>query len=342
MNNMKIHPIDSIKNQNPACSSSIFLRSSYVRNSFIIVVLSIIYGATLSQIPGNQFRDFDNYLAYAENSIFLLAQNLQQGIGPTLANEPVWLLINSVLGLFLDPDTAVRSIIFVSALLTAWLVLIKNSKHLFLLLFFLLLPIVIKNNLIHLRQGLAIAVFLLGWYSVGYYKKWFLLILAPFIHSSFLFILFLFIANKLMQNLRFSFDIRLLAFLILGVVMGLGLEWLASALGARQADEYSFTPSEISGFGFALWGGVALVWISEGRLFLRRFSFETGIILIYLGTYWFIEVAGRIFESGLIFVLIAGLALTQWRRATFLILVLGAGGFQWLARAGQPGIGFFS
>lgn len=320
----------------PGYASSTVSRTFCIRKSFFILVLSLIYGVTLSQIPSSEFKDYDNYLIYAESSFLLLANYLQQGFGPALFNEPIWLLINSALGLFADPNTVVRLIIFISAFLTAWLVLSNNPKYVFPLLIILFLP----NYLIHLRQGLAIAVFLLGWYSVGFYKKWFWLVLAPFIHSSFFFILSLLILNKLMQNFRSSVDIRFFGFLSVGLVIGLGLEWMASVLGARQAYVYRFTPTEISGLGFALWCGVLLVWITEGRLFLRRYSFETCVILTYLVTYWFVEVSARIFESGLILVLIAGLTLTRWRRAAFLILVLGAGGYVWLAQVDKPWLGF--
>ncbi len=67
--------------------------------------------------------------------------------------------MNSALGLFADPDVVVRLIIFVSAFLTAWLVLSNNTKYIFPLLILLFLPNVIKNYLIHLRQGLAISIF---------------------------------------------------------------------------------------------------------------------------------------------------------------------------------------
>ncbi len=146
--------------------------------------------------------------------------------------------------------------------------------------------------------------------------------------------------NVLMQNFRFPVEIRFFAFFSAGLVIALGLGWMASVLGARQAYEYQFVSADISGLGFVLWCGVLLVWILEGRLFLKRYSFEVSVILTYIVTYWFVEVSARIFESGIILVLIAGLNLSRWRRAVFVSLVYGVGGYVWLARLDKPLFGF--
>jgi len=53
-----------------------------------------------------------------------------------------------------------------------------------------------------------------------------------------------------------------------------------------------------------------------------------------------IEVTARIFESGLLLVLLAGLSLTGWRRLTYLSAVLAFGGLSWILRVGQPAMGF--
>ncbi|HSH42221.1 MAG TPA: hypothetical protein VK973_08880, partial [Arenicellales bacterium] len=42
----------------------------------------------------------------------------------------------------------------------------------------------------------------------------------------------------------------------------------------------------------------------------------------YLCTYWLLEVTARIFESGMLPILFAGLLLTGWRRPAFLTLIV--------------------
>lgn len=305
-------------------------------------LLAALYGATLSQIPNEQFNDFANYLIYAEHSWEMLLGWMERGLVPTFANEPVWLLINSALGAFFPPETVVRIIIFFSAGAVAWLVLAHHPRHFIWLILFLLLPAVVKNYLIHLRQGAAIALFLWGWYSPRPARRWLWMGLAPFVHASFFFVLAVLFFSRVQNFLRFGPGIRAIAFVGLGVLMGIGLGWLAALFGVRQAEVYEFAMAQVSGLGFLLWCSVAGLWILEGRRFLLAHAFEMGMILFYLATYWFVEVTARIFESGLILVLLAGLALTEWRRYAFLTIVLGWGGLMWLMNIGQAGMGFIA
>jgi len=303
-------------------------------------LLAIAYGATLSQIPTELYKDFGNYLVYAEHSWPRLQGMLNQGVLTTLANEPVWLLINSIMGSFLEPETVVRTIIFVSGSVVAWLVLRSRPKHFVWLVIFLLFPTVLKNHVIHLRQGAAIAVFVWAWFSPNRVVRAILMASTPFIHASFFFILAVLWSASLMTSARLGPVIRIALFVSLGVALSLGLEWLASAVGARQAQTYEFSMADVSGLGFAFWCSVFALMFMQGRGFLRKYAFETGLIGFYLATYWLIEVTARIFESGLLLVLLAGLSLTGWRRLTYLSAVLAYGGLSWVVRVGQPAMGF--
>ena len=190
-------------------------------------LLAIAYGATLSQIPTELYKDFGNYLVYAEHSWPRLQDMLNQGVLTTLANEPVWLLINSIMGSFLEPETVVRTIIFVSGSVVAWLVLRSRPKHFVWLVIFLLFPTVLKNHVIHLRQGAAIAVFVWAWFSPNRVVRAILMASTPFIHASFFFIVAILWSARLMISARLGPEIRIALFVALGVTLSFGLEWLA-------------------------------------------------------------------------------------------------------------------
>lgn len=307
---------------------------------FLTLLLAVGYGAVLSQIPTEHFKDFSNYLIYAEHSWSRFLSLLDRGLLETLTNEPVWLLVNAALGAHLAPEVAVRLIIFVSSALVAGIVLRSSPGHFFWLLSFLLLPVVVKNHLIHLRQGLAIAIFLWGWFSTSQTRGWILMALTPFIHASFFFVFPVLWVARSAVRIRLGPDIRTLVFMVMGISVGVLLSWLAAKLGARQANEYEFRMAEVSGLGFAFWLSVFTVMAMEGRWFLREYAFEAGLVIFYLATYWLIEVTARIFESGVLLVLLAGLALTGWRRIAFLTMIAVYGGLIWLIRAGQPAMGF--
>jgi hypothetical protein len=310
--------------------------------SLFFLCIALIYGFVLSQLPNEHFKDFNNYLVYADSSLLISLRNADGGIFSVLSNEPVWLMMNAGLNLFLEPVTVVRAIIFFGAFSLSWLILRNYPQYFFWLIFFLFLPQIIKNYLIHLRQGIAIAVFLWGWFSVNRSARWLLLCLTPFIHASFFFILALFTLTWILRSIRFSYNIKTIAYISVGVAFSLSLSFFAELLGARQAEELTFERESLSGLGFVLWVMILGIMLSAGKTWLAVHAFESGIVTFYLSTYWLIEVSARIFESGLIVILLAGLTLRGWRRYAFLGIVLSGGMLSWLLRISQPALGFFS
>lgn len=311
-----------------------------LRKLLLLVSIALSYGFAVSQLPDVHFKDFNNYLVYAESAWVILLRYVNQGLIPLLSNEPVWLLINDGLSLFLGPVTVVRTIIFLGASSVAWLILRHHPRNIILLILFLLLPQLVKNYLTHIRQGAAIAVFLWGWFAVNRPLRWLLMGLTPFIHSSFFFVLFLAALSKFIGTIRFSQTLKTATLLAVSITVGLGLGFLAELFGARQAGQYNFELVGVSGLGFALWFIVLGLMISAEKIWLRAHTFELSIVIFYLITYWLFEVTARIFESGLIIVLLAGLTLRGWRRQAFLGLVLGGGALAWVLRIGQPALGF--
>lgn len=316
------------------------VRVEAVIYKLLTLLVAVSYGGMLSHIPSEHFKDFGNYLIYAEYSWSRLLGMLDRGLLVTLSNEPVWLLINASLGAVLTAETVVRFIIFGSSTSVAWLALRSDPRHFIWLLLFLLLPVVMKNHLIHIRQGAAIALFLWGWFSSNRFARWILMGISPFVHASFFFVLAILWVAKGTRFLRLGPDIRTLVFGAMGGTVGVGLAWIASLVGARQAETYNFTMTDVSGLGFLFWLLIFAILIMQGKRFLREHIFETGMIVFYLCTYWLLEVTARIFESGMLPILFAGLLLTGWRRPAFLTLIVVYGVMTWLLRLGQPAMGF--
>jgi hypothetical protein len=307
----------------------------------IAVLFAFLYAITLSQLPNDQFKDFVNYLNYAEDSDLIIINRLGNGIIPMLANEPVWLLVNAGLKIFFQPETVVRLIIFFSSFVVALTIFLAKPKYFLWLILFLLLPSVVKNHIIHLRQGFALAFFLVGWFSTSLSLRWLLIGLSPLLHSSFLFVLVILILSKLMLIFRFESFTRAVIFTLFGIIVSTNLDLLASLSQARQADEYVFSKTQVSGMGFLLWLLILNLFSLSSKKFLKKYSFEINIIIFYLSTYWLMEVTARIFESGLLLVLISGLAMTGWRLTTFkftVVFVLFVVG--WFFRIGEPSLGY--
>lgn len=257
-----------------------------------------------------------------------------------LSNEPVWLFFNSILGSLFKPETVLKIIIGFPASVVSYLALRANSNNLILIFLFLFLPQVLNNHIVHLRQGLAVSFFLIGWFSKRYPIKWSFMLLTPFIHASFFFILLFLFLVVILRKLNFAADLRGVVFISYGVFVSFFLGNIAKFLGARQGDSYSFSVGDISGLSFIFWSGVLLLFVLQGRSFLRYNSFVIGSLIFYLSTYFFIEVSARIFESTLIILLLAGLQMSSWRRQAFIFIIILYGLFSYFLRLDEPWIGF--
>ena len=321
-------------------TSSAAARASSRTYGFVVWLLALTYGIILAALPVDIFIDRGNYLAYASDSMAILIRNAGKGWLAVLANEPLFLMINIVLSSLLSSEAIVRFLIFLPATIVAHFVLRREPRQFIWLLFFLLVPQVIKNHISHLRQGVAISVFLLGWSVRSVPLRWLLFGMTPFIHSSFLFVIGLLMMTKCVERLRLAADIRMLAFVCVGVTVGVTMGWLAQAVGARQVGEYAFDATSVSGLGFALWLFVLMFFVLQGKAFMQRNAFALSALILYLSTYFLVEVTARIFESAVIFVLLSGLSLTKWRRTAFLFAILSFVCVSYILRLNQPWLGF--
>jgi len=323
-------PFDAISSASP-------IRS--LNYQLLALALAVVYGSLLAGLPLDVFKDRASYLVYAEHSWLIFERYWETGPLAALANEPLWLLLNTGLTAVFPPEITLRIVIFVPATLVGWLVLRQDSRQFVWLLLFLLLPQVIKNHIIHLRQGVAIGVFLAGWFTSRQPLRWILLAATPFIHASFFFVLFLFVLVRIMRSLRLAADLRTL--LVAGAAAGIGSSLgLIEQLGARQAENYTSSAADTSGLGFAFWALIFIVMFLQGREFLRQYAFEVGTITFYLCTYFFFPITARIFESTLLLALLSGLRLTGWKSLAFLGLFLSYFLHQWLVRVDLPGFGW--
>ena len=316
----------------------------YNKNISIIKIFIISLGYSLLLVYffpiDDSIIDRGNYLNNAKNSSLIKSYYFDKGIITFFFNEPIWLYINIVLSFFFEPENTLRIIIFFSSFTVSFLLLRNNLQYFWILLLILIFPNVIKNFIIHLRQGLAIAFFLIGWFSLSRSKKYFFFILTPFVHTSFFLVIAMYFLTLALQKLKFAFDVKFIVYFILGFVISFGLAFIVSLLGMRQATEYEFIAADSSGLGFLFWLGILIIYISNGREFLRKNSFILGMIIFYLVTYFFVEVTARIFESVIILVLLASLELKNKYKiivvGLFIIFII----YQFISKIDIPYFGY--
>lgn len=308
---------------------------------FICFFVAAISALFLASLEVDAYVDRVNYLVYASDSPLILARYIGQGALGVVFNEPLWLLINLLLSLFMTPEWVVKTIIFTSTFVTTYIVLRNvELKYFFIIIFFLLLPSVLKNNIIHLRQGAAIAFFLCGWFSSKNTIKYGLFLCAALIHSSFIIILFGIISVNLILYMKFSYGLRSIAYIMIAIFIGMLGLYIANILGARQGTGYQEAASIGSGLGFLFWGGVTFLFMLQGSDFLYKHTYVIFFLLLYLGTYFLLPVTARILESVLLVVLLAALDLKRTYKVTFFIFYSLFFMFLWFFRLNKPGFGW--
>jgi hypothetical protein len=298
----------------------------------VACVLAIIYAAIVSMLPSDNFRDRDNYMAYLEYSAARIDGWRSMSTIEVLVNEPIWLLINACLGGLLEHEYAIKIVIFVPAFIVAFLILKVDPKNIILLISLLILPQVAKNHVVHLRQGMGLGIFLLGWFGRSTSQKWLFWFVAPLIHSSFFFVILEILLVQLIRLVKVSEVFGLIMFSGIGLSVSLAANIIARVYGARQSEYLETTVVEgISGFGFFLWAFMLLVMVRQGVGFLKNHLLECGSIVVYLTTYFTSPISARIFESTIILVLIAGLKLGKPNKILFYVSIVTFGSLQWVS-----------
>lgn len=306
----------------------------------IRILVALGYGALLAGLPLLKLSDRMNYLAYPTDSFLLLAKYIVTGPLAVLSNAPLWLLLNGALGLMLSPEHALRLLIFVQAVAVAYVLLKAESKSWLLVILLLFIPEFIENFSIHLRQGMGITVFLLGWFSSSRVRRWLLIGASPFIHESFAFVVVLYVMTEVMKKLRLADDVKTTVIILVSIAMSLGLVVIAKFVGARQAAEYNLDATAVSGAAFIVWSAVLCLFLLERGDLGRNYDLSLAAVTFYLGAYFLIKPSGRIFESMLPLVFLCGLRLTNWRRIMFLWLTLTLAVLSWAVALGNPGHSF--
>jgi hypothetical protein len=299
--------------------------------SFILIFLIPVDGSIL---------DRANYLEYAGTSEVIILRNISSGLLPFIVNEPIWLLINIFFNQFVQPEVTVRIIIFFASFVSCILILKSNSKHLLILFIILLFPNVLIKYIIHLRQGLAVSFFLLGWFSSKKNTRLILYFISPLIHSSFFIVLVLYILSKIVQNIKISNELSFILVVIFGLITSFMISNVSIFLGARQGEEYNFNIIQVSGIGFLFWTLIYIIFSLQGKSFIKNHHFELSILIFYLSTYFFLDVTGRIFESVVILILLAGIDLTKWRKLAFLYAVTAFVSISWILNYNKSWFGW--
>ena len=314
----------------------IFLRA--LKSNILFSTLAVF----LAMLPLLAFKDRSNYLSYAENSLGILLFNLASGLDSLIFNEPIWLTINILLSQFFESEIIVQMIIALPLIIISNKITSNNDHKILVILLIMLVPQVLKNHIIHLRQGVALCFFIIGFYSNKFWIRNTLQVLSCFIHSSFFIVFFIRLFDHFLGKLKINLFFQIIITAIVLFLIGTLAIQIASVLGARQGERYTAVLTNVSGLGFVFWSIIYVIFLSAGRRFLRAKSFQMSIFSFYLVNYFTFPVAARVFESGLLLILLAGLDLKGYRRLMFIFLVLAFSALGLALKIDQPMLGWGS
>jgi hypothetical protein len=172
------------------------------------------------------------------------------------------------------------------------------------------------------------------------FKSNFFIFISPFVHSSFFVLLIFIYGIKFLSHLKFDYNLKVAIISVFGLLSSMIMETVGKLVGARQVVEYQFTIENISGIGFLFWFFILFIFFMQGKEFLKSNLFSIAILIFYLTTYFFIPVTARIFESGIILVLLSGLNLTYWRKYSFLGLLIFYAASTYILNISSPYFGW--
>ena len=292
-------------------------RRKFDRWTLVALALSLVLGLVIQLFPLEYSEDYENYINFVLNSADLI-EEYQQSATEFISNEPVWLLWNSMLYRLVDDvDLAVRMTIFFVSVALSFAVLTIDKRYMLVLLVFVLMPQMFHNFTTHVRQGAAMALYYLSYLYLGKRYGAPLMLVAPLIHSSMFFIAPLAYARDAVVSLRLNTIKSVLFFFVSFIVLGATAGVVAQFLGARQARSYEFASFAGSGLGLLFWVGVLSLVYWEGKRFYWRHIVSVAFLIQYCCIYLFLEVSGRIFDAGLLFLFGMLIHFRGWRRAAF-------------------------
>lgn len=320
------------------------LKSLKLNNNYyiyLVLFFSIFYAYFISNIIPFDHQivaDRQNYITKVIKSEFLLSKYLKSGFFTLLSNEPIYLYINYILFKIFHVELVIKIIIFFSSFLTSYLVLKHNPRYFFFLILFLFFPALIFKFISHIRQGVAISIFLLGWFSAHKNLRLLLYFFSALIHSSFLIVSFLYFLAWIFEKLKFSIILRIIFTIFFGLFFSFSIKYISEILGARQSQTFLFEIGDVSGFGFIVWLFIFFLYFMEGYKFIKNNNFAFICIIFYLSTYFFLDFTIRIFEAIIIIILLASLDLTFWRKQIFKVTFIFLFFASWILRLTEYGL----
>jgi hypothetical protein len=294
--------------------STIYLIQKSPNSRYLTLAVVFMISSLLAMRPIGLGLDDYNYLAYFASAKDILLR--YEGIS-LVFNEPLWMIISHLTVEIFAYEGSLRFIIFVSALFAGIGLGRINHWSLLPVVLYFALPLSLKNHIDHLRQGLALGLYIFLYSVNGPFRT--LRLVLPLVHSSFWVVILidLVVSWLLKKKIPKRID-SLKIFFIFGcvsVLFAVGMEETISALGFRQAEAYIFLSSGGSGVAFIGWFVLLPVFLMLSNQ--KYFVLFAAYLGFYLGGYFLNPIAARVFENSFFLICSAAPILSFSKRLLF-------------------------
>ena len=266
-----------------------FWRIKHTRLFFFSLTYAFLWAFSdiLHGIDFDNIRDRVYYLDYVSFTFDDLVDIFEYNALLFLANEPLFSFITAVLGTVFETDVAaVRALIIITSFVGAYYCYNK-TRNIYFALLIMFFGQVYVNYVMSLRQGAALALFLLGILASGKIRILFIFS-APLVHNSFFLTLFFYYTAKSLAKYKLNVKVASIFIIIVNLIIFNIVLKMASFLGVRQAESYAMyggVNDSVSGYGFILWFSLLIIFLYgvkyNGQQYAEKDSIDEKKFFVY-------------------------------------------------------------
>ena len=265
--------------------------------------------------------DRDGYLSYAINAKEIINNTLNYNLYLFLINEPLWLLTNIFISIIIDDQYVPLAVGLINYLICVNFVFKKvEKKYIFAILILFFMPQIYKSFLVHLRQGLAVGLYISSFICKNKGYKYVLMFSAGLVHNSFIPISAVHILYDRYSKF-FSAKTIIFITLSLGSISAVFLFEILELLNFRQHDNYSGVVQNNSGIGFFFWSIIFSILLTNNSSRLKSTLIVIIPIGIYLLLYFVNPISARFLESYLILIVSSIYLLSKYKFYTVYVML---------------------
>lgn len=311
----------------------------YIKNIITIILLLMYpliwtYSDFIQGVNFDNIVDRVNYINYAQIELNLSTLDVHDELLKFLINEPLFFLIVALIQFITDNFIySIRFLIFIISYLGGVYVY-KKTNNLYLTVLILFFPQVYGNYVMSLRQGAALAFFLIG-LIINNRIRYFFILCTPFIHNSFFLTIIFYAIGCIYLKYNLSLYKSILISMVINYIIFNNILIFATEMGVRQASDYNAyggATDEVSGYGFILWIIILLLYIFGFRKInihdtyikydIVNVHFSLISIIFFLFSYFTIPPLARSIQNSAIIILVLSVYLTGNIYKLFILLMI--------------------